>query len=95
MDVHWYNNYIGSKTPVQRLPLWPWFDLNPDIYLVISYNVKIYNIAIVYLYNNNLTSIKPPCMVGESPWTQPIYIPNNFIVLFCFHIGMGRQDCGI
>ena len=94
MNVHWYNNYIGSKTQAQRLPLWFWFDLNPGIYLVISYNVNLYNIAIVHLYNNNLTSVKPYA-VGESPCTQPIYIPNNFIMLFCFHIGMGMEDCGI
>ena len=66
MDVHWYNNYIGSKIQVQRLLLWLWFDLNPGIYLVISYNVNLYNITIVYLYNNNLTAVKPPCG-GEDP----------------------------
>ena len=41
MDVHWYNNYIGSETQAQRLLLWLWFDLNPGIYLVISYNVNL------------------------------------------------------
>ena len=50
MDVHWYNNYmVGSKTHAQRLLLWLWFDLNPGIYLVISYFVtNFYNITIVY-----------------------------------------------
>ena len=95
MDVHQYNNYIGSKAQAQRLPLWLWFDLNSGIYLVISYNAKLYNITIVYLYNNNLTSVKPPCSRRESLDTAHIYISNNFIVLFCFHIGMGREDCGI
>ena len=94
MDVHWYNNYMGSKTQAQRLPLQLWFDLIPGIYLVISYNVNLYNNATVYLYNNNLASVKPPCG-RESPWAQPICIPNNFIVLFYFHVGMGREDCGI
>ena len=58
-------NYIGSKTQAQRLPLWLWFDLKPGIYLSICYNVNLYNITIAYLYNNNLTSVKPPCSRGE------------------------------
>ena len=88
MDVHWYNNYIGSKTQVQRLLLWLWFDLNPGIYLVISYNVNIYNIAIVYLYNNNLTSVKPPCSRGESLDTAHIYTKQfHSVILFSYWYG--------
>ena len=71
MDMHWYNNYIGSKTQVQRLLLW--FDLNPGIYLVISYNVNIYIITIVYLYINNFTSVKQPCSRRGSLDTAHIY----------------------
>ena len=72
MDVHWIDNYIGNKTQVQRLLLWHWFDLNPGIYWAIHYNVNLYNIAIAYLYNNNLTSVKPPCSRGESLGTAHI-----------------------
>ena len=48
----------------------------------------------VYLYNNNLASVKPPYGRGESLGIA-ICIPNNFIVIFYFHVGMGREDCGI
>ena len=72
MDVHWCNGYIGSGAQAWGLPLWLWFDLNPGIYLVISYNVKLNNIAIVYLYNNNLMSFKPPCGRGASLGTVHI-----------------------
>ena len=72
MDVHWYNNYIESKTQAQRLPLWLWFDLNPGIYMAIHYNVNLYNITIAYLYNNNLTSVRLPCGRGESLGTAHI-----------------------
>ena len=34
-------------------------------------------------------------VVEESPKAQPICVLKNFIVLFYFHIGMGREDCGI
>ena len=85
MDVCWYNNYIESKAQVQRLPLWLQFDLNPGIYLVISYNVKLYNIAIVYLHNNNLTSFKAPCSRGESLDTVHIYIKQfHSVILFSY-----------
>ena len=88
MDVHQYNNYIGSKVQVQRLLLWLWFDLNPGIYLVISYNVNVYNIAIVYLYNNNLTSVKLPCSRGESQNTVHLYIKQfHSVILFSYWYG--------
>ena len=73
MDVCWYNNYMKSKTQVHKLPLLLWFDLNPGIYLVFSYNVNIYNIVIVYLYNNNLTLVKLPYCRGESLNTAHMY----------------------
>ena len=41
------------------------FFLIPGIYLVIVYNVNLYNNAIVYPYNNNLASSKPPYGRGE------------------------------
>ena len=85
MDVCWYNNYIGSKTQVQRLLLWLWFDLNPGIYLVISYNINLYNIAIAYLYNNNLTSVKQPCGREHSPY---IYTKQfHTVILFSYWYG--------
>ena len=89
MDVCWYNNYIGSKTQAQSLLLWLWFDLNPGIYLVISYNVNLYNIAIVYLYNNNLTSVKPPCGRGESLDTSHIHT-KHFHNVILFSVWEGR-----
>ena len=67
MDVHQYNNHIGSKVQVQRLLLCLGFDLNSGIYLVISYNVNIYNITIVYLYNNNFDFSQTTNAVGEIP----------------------------
>ena len=72
MDVCWYKDYIESKTQVQRLPLWLWFDLNPGIYLAICYNVNLHIIAIAYLYNNNSTSVKPTCARGEPLGTAHI-----------------------
>ena len=88
MDVHWYNNYIGSKTHAQRLLLWLWFDLNPGIYLVISYFVNFYNITIVYLYNNNLTSVKRPCSRGESLDTAHIHTKQfHNVTLFSYWYG--------
>ena len=76
-------------THAQRLPLWLWFDLNPGIYLVISYFfVNLYNIAIVYLYNNNLTSVKPPYSREESLDTAHIHTKqfHNVILLSYWYV---------
>ena len=88
MDVCWCNNYIENKAQARRLSLWLWFDLNPGIYLVISYNIKLHNITIVYLYSNNLTLFKQPCGRRESLDTAHIYTKQfHSVVLFSYWYG--------
>ena len=45
MDVHLKNKYIDSKGQGQRLLLWHYFQYIPSIYLVIKYNMYLYNMA--------------------------------------------------
>ena len=53
--------------------------------------MKLYNSMIAYLYNNNLTSVKPPCGRGESLGTAHTYIKpfHNSIFVFIL-VWVGR-----
>ena len=45
MDVHLKNKYKDRKAQEQGLLLWHYFQYIPIIYLVIKYNMYLYNIA--------------------------------------------------
>ena len=46
--------------------------------------MKLYNSTIAYIYNNNLTSVKPPYGRGESLGTAHTYIKSFHNSIFVF-----------
>ena len=76
---------------MQRLSLLLWFDFIPGIYLASRPNVNLSNIAIAYLYNNNLTSVKPSCDRGESLNTAHIHSkPFHKVIFVSILVWVGR-----
>ena len=45
MDVHLKIKYIDSKGQAYGLLLWYYVQYNPSIYLLIKYNMYLYNMA--------------------------------------------------
>ena len=83
MDVCVYEPY-RTLDPDHRLLLWLWFNLNPGILLVILYYMNLSNNMIAYIYNNILTSNKPPCGRGESLGTAHIGLISFHNSIFIF-----------